>query len=370
MTTDNSKTSDARLALLAKLRAEGASDDEIAAAAREGRLALLPLERSLTGAGGLSPREISERSGVELELLRDQWRAMGIVPVDDDDPVLSSMDLDAAHRLKVFIDAGIPPASITQMARVMAMAMSQFAAANRELLRPILAEFAGEMDYEADEDAIAFGLREIAETMLPLVGPTLEYVYRQQLSQQIHHIVFDLDTLGTPETEETEVAIAFVDMVGFTKLGERLPADELGAITGRLEEMVAEVAHAPVRLVKLIGDAAMLSAPSEKDLVDAVLDLLDLAAAEGDSFPGLRAGVSTGPVVSRGGDFFGRTVNLASRVTGVARPSSVLVTDEVKQGLGDGYDLSFAGAKRLKGIDGSVPLHRCRRSEPAADAFP
>jgi adenylate cyclase len=164
-----------------------------------------------------------------------------------------------------------------------------------------------------------------------------------------------------------EVSVCFADAVGFTSLGEILDAEGLGAVTGRLAEMASEVAGSRVRLVKMIGDAAMLVSPDGDALLDAALSLVEAAEAEGGDFPVLRAGVARGDALPRGGDWYGRPVNLASRITNVAYPGSVLAAGEAHDAAANGYRWSFAGARRLKGIDGEVKLFRCRRDETPED---
>ena len=113
----------------------------------------------------------------------------------------------------------------------------------------------------------------------------------------------------------------------------------------------------------MIGDAAMFVSPDEGPLLDLALDLVDAAEAD-DEFPQLRAGLASGQAIGRWGDWYGRPVNLASRVCSRARPGSVLVTDPVAEACeGHGYRFSAAGEKRLKGI-GVVPLWRARRARP------
>lgn len=155
--------------------------------------------------------------------------------------------------------------------------------------------------------------------------------------------------------------MAFADLVGFTKLGERLPPEEYGEVTQQFSRLAASVATGPVRLVKMIGDAAMFSSPEPAALTDAVLGFLE-AVREREDVPGVRAGLSWGDAVARAGDFYGRPVNLASRLTGAARPGSLLVAAEDLSPLEDRFRLSDAGNKRLKGI-GSVRAYRCRRLE-------
>ncbi len=89
--------------------------------------------------------------------------------------------------------------------------------------------------------------------------------------------------------------------------------------------------------------------------------LLDAADAEGEEFPQLRAGVALGPALARAGDWFGRPVNLASRITQVARPGSLLAEREVRESAREAYRWSYAGERRLHGIREPVPLFRARR---------
>jgi adenylate cyclase len=158
-----------------------------------------------------------------------------------------------------------------------------------------------------------------------------------------------------------EVTVCFADLVGFTRLGEEVAPDELGRVAQRLVELTGEHLRGEVRLVKAIGDAAMLVSPEPSGLLDVALDLVDAADAEGADFPQLRVGMASGAALSRAGDWYGRPVNLASRVTAIARPGSVLATREVRQAAGDAYRWSSAGARSLKGVDEPVRLYRVRR---------
>jgi adenylate cyclase len=135
--------------------------------------------------------------------------------------------------------------------------------------------------------------------LLPLVAPTLDYVYRLHLREQLRHAVL---AAGEREPGSETITVAFADLVGYTELGEKLPPEELGHVTGALDEHAREVASGPVRLVKLLGDAAMLTASDSGSVLNATFDLLDAMAAEGEEAPLIRAGVARGPVISRGGD--------------------------------------------------------------------
>jgi adenylate cyclase len=164
-----------------------------------------------------------------------------------------------------------------------------------------------------------------------------------------------------------DLGVAFVDLVGFTRLGEEIAPEDLGAVAERLFSITREVVEPPVRLVKTIGDAVMLTAREPSDLVDTALRLVAATDAEGadGTFPQVRVGLAYGPTVARGGDLFGRAVNLASRVTAVARSGSVLATREVRVAAADGVRWSEAPARRLKGVPEPVALYRARPLEGA-----
>lgn len=213
--------------------------------------------------------------------------------------------------------------------------------------------------------------------MIHTVGPTLDYVYRLHLREQLRHAAFDEEGeggVGSPPAAGV-LAIAFADLVGFTKLGEQLPPEDLGRVTGRLEAHAQEVARGPVRLVKLIGDAAMFASADTTALLESLHELLDRMGEastgeadddEDEPLPLVRAGCAYGPAFTRGGDYYGRAVNLASRITGSARPGTVLVSAEVRDRADeDAFRFSRARRRRLKGISGSVDLYRCRRRDDA-----
>jgi adenylate cyclase len=116
-----------------------------------------------------------------------------------------------------------------------------------------------------------------------------------------------------------------------------------------------------VHFVKAIGDAAMLISPDPEKLLSTVLELLDTAATE--DFPRLRAGLATGMAVSHAGDWYGRPVNLASRVTSAAPPGSVVVAESTRVAIGESLAFTwvFVEARHLRGIEDEVRLFRATR---------
>ncbi|MGH2953039.1 MAG: adenylate cyclase regulatory domain-containing protein [Solirubrobacterales bacterium] len=351
------KAREARRRLLAELAGDGVSLDELRHAVAEDRLALLPVERELGGGDArYTANQIAELSGLEREMLDRDQRALGMALADPDEVAYTDADLEGAQRVAALRGAGVPDEEILEVARVLGVAMSQVAAAARSTVGGAFAQ-RGDTEYD-----LALRFRDVARGLTPLLGDSLTYILNLHLREQLRHDAISAEQVAAGDVAgAAEVTVCFADLVGFTRLGERLPAEELGTLSRRLWALASGVAQAPVRLVKLIGDAAMLVGPDAHAVVDAALALLDAAEAEGDGFPVLRAGVATGAAVARGGDYYGRPVNLASRITTRARPGSVLASEAVHDALSDGYRWSFAGAKRLRGIEGEVKLYRCRR---------
>jgi adenylate cyclase len=358
------KAREARLELLKELADDGASLEDLRQAVSEDRLALLPVERVLEGEGRhYTATEVAERAGVDESLLRRNWLALGLPDPGPDDAAFTDDDVEASKRIAALREAGLPDEGILEVSRVIGLALAQVAAASRALVaESTLAEGGNEAE-------VGRRLAEGARQLGPMMGPLLEYVLNLHLREQVRS-----DVIGRAEIRSgrlpgsQEVTAGFADMVGFTKLGEELPPEELGALTGRLGELASAVAEPPVRLVKMIGDAAMHVSPKNDALLDAALDLVERSEAEGEGFPPLRAGLARGPALARGGDWYGHPVNLASRITGIAYPGSVLVSEEVRDAAGDGYSWSFAGERRLKGIDGRLRLFRVRREGREEDS--
>jgi adenylate cyclase len=352
------KQREARLDLLRQLHEAGVPLDELKKAADEERLALLPVEMVLAREGRYSARDIAEATGQDEEAMRRQRQALGLPWVPDlDAKVFTEADLEAAQRARAFAEAGFSEDSTLEVSRVIGEAMSRVAAAIRNLV-------AGSLLQPGDtERDVGLRYAEVARETAPLLGPVLEYVLNQHLVEQIRDDVISGAELqaGQILPDARDMAVCFADLSGFTRLGEIAAVEEVGAVAGRLAALASEVAGGPVRLVKTIGDAAMLVSPEPAALVESALALVDAAEAEGEDFPQLHAGIALGPVVSRGGDWYGHTVNLADRIAAIAWPSSVLCDYAVHDAEPEEFQWSCAGERRVKGVKRPVRLWRARR---------
>jgi adenylate cyclase len=345
----------ARLELLEQLSGEGCTLEELREAVASHRLTLLPVERKLAGEGPrYTARKIAELAGLDLEMLLRFRSALGIPVADPDEHLGTDADVEAARAMKRFLELGLPEAGMLQVARTIGMGTARIAEANRELIIRTLTQPG---DTERD---VALRFAAAAEYMLPLAGPTVVYSLQQHLLEQIRHDVIGATDLASGELGgAVELTVCFADLVEFTRLGEEIAPEELGMVAGRLEEMATAVAEPPVRFVKSIGDAVMLVSTEPEPMVAAALELIHAAEQEGQQFPWLRAGVASGPTLPQSGDYYGRAVNLASRITNVARPGSV-VLDEATKEAAVGFDYSYVGERRLKGLDYRVKLFRAR----------
>lgn len=358
---DDAREREDRRGLLQDLLDGGVALDELRSAVAEDRLVLLGVERALgQQPARYSREEVAERAGLELDFLRRLWRAMGMPEAAPDQRVLSEGDLEAARLVRQALAAGMPETGLLELSRVMGQSMANVSAA----IGGVFAQsFVRPGDSERD---LAKRYTEAAEALQPSTLPLLAYMLGLHQRQQLRQNVIGRAQIAEGRLDGgREIAVCFADLVGFTRLGETVPPSELGAVAGRLAELAAEVAEGPVRIVKMIGDAAMLVSYELEPLVGAALSLVDAADEQGEDFPQLRAGIAKGQALGRGGDWYGRPVNLASRVGDIARPGSALATEEVKDAVGEErYRWSFAGARKLKGLRESVPLYRVRRRPP------
>jgi adenylate cyclase len=347
----------ARLELLRKLADDGVSLEELRTAVEENRLVLLPVDRVLSGDGTRYTREeVADEVGLDVDLLLRVWRALGQAEVPAGEPSFTDEDAEAARAVKRFLDAGISEERLLELSRSMSRATMGIARA--------VGEAFAEAILEPGVDEAELALRYAAGTrqLVPLLDEVSRHMLHLHLRERARNAV-----IGDAERESGRlqgaetIGVCFADLVGFTKLGERLPSEELGSVAGRLADLAAEAAEPPVRMVKTIGDAAMLVSDEAQPLVDAALQLVEAAESQGQEFPSVHAGIAHGEALPRGGDWYGRPVNLASRITDFARAGSVVADAAVREAANGNYDWSRIGRRRLKGIRGQVELYRVRR---------
>jgi adenylate cyclase len=283
----------ARLRLLEELEAAGIPLEELREAGAEGRLALLPLERVLEPPGPrYSIAEAARKSGLTPDFLVVLIRALGLPLPADNEEMITDYDVEAARTVAGFREAGIPENALLEATRVLGHALSQFVSATRAVLGEAFFE-PGDSEYD-----VAMRWAMAARELNPQLDQLVMYVLHAQQIAQLRADVLDLTGMSDGALVR-KISVSFADLAGFTRLGEQVAASDLGQIAGRLTAIATDVASPPVRLVKMIGDAAMLVAPEPRALLDATLDLVAAADEQGEAFPQLRAGIACGDALAR-----------------------------------------------------------------------
>lgn len=155
------------------------------------------------------------------------------------------------------------------------------------------------------------------------------------------------------ELDAQELVVGFADLVGFTALSRTLQQSELGEMIEAFESRAAEVvAVNGGRIVKTMGDGVLFVADEAAAGAEIGLGLL-AAMAAADTLPALRVGLAKGTVLTRLGDVYSSTVNLASRLTGLAKPDSVLVDDALASALDSDPQFTLVRLRRVsvRGLD-------------------
>jgi len=343
-----------RAELVSWLLANGFDVDRIR---REVSPMLLPAHRAIGDDGTLvSAQETSESTGVDLILLQRLHRAAGLVRVDPDVPQ-SRADVESVLWAARLVDIGLDRDVVILIVRLLMDGLTLAAATMRRAgLEALLHPGATELEL-----AKAFEL--LGRDADAVIGPMVDSLLRLALRHS-----FETEAISAYERATgtlpgaRDVAVAFADLVGFTRLGEQVAPEELRQVAVRLADLARDLVTIPVQFVKTIGDAVMLVCSDPRKLLITVLDLVEAASA--DQFPRLRVGVAFGRAVSSSGDWFGSPVNMASRVTGVAPAGTVRVTQAARKAIGDdaGIGWSFAEARQLKGISGEVLLYDAHRA--------
>jgi adenylate cyclase len=355
---DSESEQDARRQLLEHLLEMGADVDQLKEAAQEGRVATLPVEFALKGDQRYTLTEVAQKARLDSTFLRSVLLSLGHVNPRPRVRGFTDEDLETARLLRRFLDAGLRKEDVLAVTRVLGQSMARSAAVIREVVGNALIH-AG--DSEAD-----LGMRyaDAAAELVPLMGSVLGYELAVHLRDQATRDVITRREREVGRLAGTrEVAVCFVDLSEFTRLGESISVNRVAAIGSRLSDIAGEVASGDVELVKTVGDGALFISPNVDALIDAVATLARKVRDEGDDFPDVRAGIAFGDAVTRAGDWFGPAVNLASRIVNVAKPDTIIAEQQVKERASDSYGWSRRRFKKgLKGVASRVSLYRLHDS--------
>jgi adenylate cyclase len=307
--------------------------------------------------------QVAAMSGMSPQRTQRLWRALGFPDAADDDPVFTDADVHALGVLAELIASGfVDEDTEASIARAMGQALSRLADWQADMLADALTRTApgGERRPASPEEAVA-----VANALLPRMLEMQSYVW-------LRHLAANADRLlaATGPGDRRELAVGFADLVGYTSRSRGMGGRELGAMVEDFESTAAEViARHHGRVVKTVGDGVLFTAASATDAADIGLQLPD--AWKTDERPQLRVGAAYGTVLTRLGDVYSPVVNLASRLTSLARPGTLLVDRELADRLRgqEGYRVRPLRRVSVRGYDHLQPW-LVRRRRTGADEHP
>jgi adenylate cyclase len=314
--------------------------------------AVQELEEELLGRRPLDADETAAAAGVGREISTRLWRAMGFPDAPEGEPLFGDLDVEMLRSAYGLVSEGL-----LDMETLLALARATGQSQSR----------AAESHVKAILESVNRA-REGADPVLyaRMAAPGLErfvtYIWRRHLVDSMRR---ELSTGAEGLT--ILLAVGFADMVGFTALSQQADETELQQVVNRFEEHAYDVVAAGGgRVVKMIGDEVFFVAESAHAGAEIGLELASVYASD-QSLPDIRVGLAIGPVLPRAGDYLGPAVNLASRLVNLARPGSVLISEQMAEELDglDEVDLKRLRPRNLKGI-GRVPSFVLRRKEEAA----
>jgi adenylate cyclase len=346
--------------LVARLRARGHSLSELKDASRSGRLAYGYLEDMFPAAD--EPRtleEAAEAVGLEPALVERIWIAAGLSADSLDE--IGEDDIQLLRDFAAAVDAGFPLVAFLQLARVYGQAVAQIADAEVKLFHlyvhePLMRDGRSGLD-------IAEAMGDLASELLPLFTPIVERLHDRSLKHFLEQDVvghLEADTVDE-ELGRVRVTIAFADLAGYTRLTEEAGEEEAVEIVERFVQAVQDTLPGDARVIKTIGDAVMVVGSDASALVDWAVGFQELQRG---TRPMPRIGLHCGLALYRDGDYYGRAVNLASRVGARAAGGEVLVTDPVVSAAGPHLVFEPIGQVKLKGFSEATDLYLARPAEP------
>ena len=339
-----------------ELKRLGATDDEIRVAKERHVMGLLAaVHAALPEEPKYLSGELSAKVGVDDEIAKRLWRAMGFPDAEEGERIFTDADAEVLAVAHASIAGGLTTVEESvQMTRVIASSMARIA----EAMVPASPVGDEPASIEADE-LFAISAESIFETYSKL----LDYVWRRHLQAVLRRqLLSRLD----PEQHGSVYAVGFADLVGFTALSQQLEPAELADVVTRFEDLAFDhVARYGGRVAKVIGDEVMFVLRDIGAAVQMGVALAD-AYADDEVLSDVRVGIAAGDVLAHEGDYYGPVVNLASRIVNIAVPGSVVVSPSVREALDGDPRFVFHAlrTRQLKDI-GRTRLFRVRAGHPS-----
>ncbi|NYD43847.1 adenylate/guanylate cyclase domain-containing protein [Nocardioides panaciterrulae] len=313
--------------------------------------ALVVVEDFLLGdQPSLTRLQVAERAGVSLAVAEQMWRLLGFPNQDDDSVAFTPADVEALRLAQDLTELGIlGPDSQAALVRTWGRSFARLAEWQTSLLADVAVEGPDPQQR----------LTELAGSVLPRVEKLQSYVWRRHLASATSRML-TVDSTGSSVTQQ---AVCFVDIVGYTSQSKNLTERELVDWLEPFEDAATGlVVDHGGRIIKTIGDEVLFVADDAAAAADVALAMTARGADPEDRLPQVRAGLAYGEVVSRLGDVFGPTVNVAARLTSVARPGTVLVDRGAYEALSGRVGDDESAGPDDEGADSAYSFRRTRRT--------
>lgn len=344
--------------VVARMRDRGHSLTELKRATDEGRLAFGFLDELFEPEQHSIPvRDAARQTGLDVALAQRVISGLGIGP--EHPSTVSENELRLLRYVAAVLESGFPLEALLQIVRVYAQAMAQVADAEVRLFHLYVHEpliRSGTDGLETAEQMHA-----LSREVLPLAGPLLDEVHQRYLQHFVEqdivgHMEADLDE-SSVDVGRMRVAIAFADLAGYTRLteeeGELMALNAVERFVERIETTLPDEA----RVIKTIGDEAMIVSSDPAALIDWAVGFQEQRAEQ----PLPRIAIHYGVALYREGDYYGREVNIASRVAARSAGGEVLVTRPVVEGARPDLEFQRIGEVRLKGFSEPTEIFIARR---------
>ena len=350
--------------IVARLRERGHSLEDIRRATDQGRLAFGFIEELFpSGADATyTLAQASRETGLEPALIERVMGALGVHPTQASS--LSAGDVQLLRYVAAVLSAGLPLVAMLQLVRVYGQAIAQVADAEVRLFHLYVHEplmRSGATGIEMAEE-----MHELAREVLPLASPVMDQVHQRYLQYFVEqdvvgHMESDLDTEEI-DLGRMRVAIAFADLAGYTRLTEEEGELEAVDAVERFVEAVEATLPDDARVIKTIGDEVMIVGSDAAALTDWAVGFQQLYVGRAPP----RIGIHSGDALYRDGDYYGRAVNIASRVATRAAGGEVLVTRPVVERAGPHLEFERIAEVRLKGFSESTEIFLAIQREEEA----
>lgn len=348
----------AQARVVARMRERGYKLDDLKQAGRDGRLAFGSTEDFFADQSErVAIDDAARDTGLSEELIERIMVVLG-TPTGRE-RTLTEVDVEAMRKLAEVADAGLPIEAVLQLVRVYAQAVRRIADAEVRLFHlfvhePMMRDGLGAIEMSNE-------MSDLVGSVSPVTVPLLQYLHDRYVRYFIEQDVvghMEDEFGGDTEIDQIRISLCFIDLTGFTRFTEEEGDAEAFSVIERFTEAVEATLPPEANIVKTIGDEVMVVSPDPVTLAEWAVGFLALF----DDRPKPRVGIHFGGAVFRDGDYFGSQVNLTHRVVNRALGGEVLVTDTVRDAIGEHQDLELdsLGEVDLKGFPEPTPLFLVR----------